>query len=119
VAIQFFVYITASKRNGTLNIGETSNLVQRVWQHKQDAVEGFIRKYGVKMLVYFESHDTADSAIAREKQVNKCKRAWKLRLIERSNPEWNDLYSMIIAQTGFPPKARGNDEVAPRRSLMS
>ena len=71
MAQQFFVSIMASNRNGTLYIGVTSNLVQRVWRHKQDAVEGFSRKYGVRMLVYFELHDTADGAIAREKQVKK------------------------------------------------
>jgi putative endonuclease len=87
---QFFVYMMANKRNGALYIGETSNLVKRVWQHKQDAVEGFTRKYGVKMLVFFESHDTAESANAREKQLKKWRRAWKLRLIEESNPEWRE-----------------------------
>ena len=94
---QFFVYMMAIKRNGTLYIGVTSNLVQRVWQHKEDAVEGFTREYGVKMLVFFESHDSAESAIAREKQLKKWRRAWKLRLIEENNPEWRDLYSVIIA----------------------
>jgi len=96
VAKQFFVYIRASRRNGTLYIGVTSNLVQRVWHHKQNVVEGFTDKYDVKMLVYFESHATAESAIAREKQVKKWNRAWKMRLIERSNPQWQDLYSAII-----------------------
>ena len=85
----------ASRRNGTLYIGVTSNLVQRVWHHKQDVVEGFTRKYGVKMLVYFEPHETAESAITREKQLKKWERAWKTRLIEQSNPEWRDLYSTI------------------------
>jgi putative endonuclease len=97
VSKEFFVYIMASKRNGTLYIGVTSNLVKRVWQHKQDVVEGFTHEYGVKMLVLFESHDTAGSAIAREKQIKKWRRAWKLRLIEERNPEWVDLYSMIVA----------------------
>jgi putative endonuclease len=77
----------ASRRNGPLYTGVTSNLVQRVWHHKENAVEGFTQNYDVKMLVYFESHDTAESAIAREKQVKKWNRAWKIRLIERSNPE--------------------------------
>ena len=93
---QFFVYIMASTHNGTLYTGVTSDLVQRVWQHKQDAVEGFTHKYGVRTLVYFESHDTAESAITREKQIKKWNRAWKLRLIERGNPEWKDLYGAII-----------------------
>ena len=69
--------------------------MQRVWHHKQDVVEGFTRKYGVKMLVYFELHGSAESAITREKQLKKWERAWKIRLIERSNPEWRDLYSKI------------------------
>jgi putative endonuclease len=97
VARQFHVYIMANKRNGTLYIGVTSNLVQRAWQHKEEQVEGFSSKYGVKLLVYFEVHDSAESAIAREKQIKKWRRAWKLSLIERSNPEWKDLYETIIA----------------------
>ena len=92
---QFFVYIMASRRNGTLYIGVTSNLVRRVWHHKQDVVEGFTRKYGVEMLVYLEPHETAASAITREKQLKKWERAWKIRLIEQGNPEWRDLYSTI------------------------
>ena len=95
LAKQFFIYIMASRRNGTLYIGVTSNLVQRVWQHKQALVEGFTLKYGVKMLVYFEPHETAESAITREKQLKKWERAWKIRLIEQSNPEWRDLYNTI------------------------
>jgi len=86
----------ASKRNGTLYVGVTSNLVQRTWQHKEDQLEGFASKYGVKMLVYFEVHDTAENAIAREKQIKKWNRAWKLNLIEQHNPERRDLYDSII-----------------------
>ena len=95
VAKQFFVSIMASRRNGALYIGVTSNPVQRVWHHKQDVVEGFTRKYGVKMLVYFEPHETAESAITGEKQLKKWERAWQIRLIEQSNPEWRDLYGTI------------------------
>ena len=95
VAKQFFVYIMASRRNGTLYIGVTSNLVQRAWLHKQGLVEGFTKKYEVKMLVYFEPHQTAESAITREKQLKKWERPWKIRLIEQGNPEWRDLYSSI------------------------
>ena len=95
LAKHFFIYIMASRRNGTLYIGVTSNLVQRVWHHKQGMVEGFTRKYGVKMLVYFEPHETAESAITREKQLKKWERVWKIRLIEQNNPEWRDLYSTI------------------------
>jgi putative endonuclease len=90
------VYILASQRNGTLYIGVTSDLVQRVWQHKEDAVEGFTKKYGVHTLVYYELHDEMENAIVREKRLKKWNRAWKLRLIEEKNPEWNDLYASII-----------------------
>jgi putative endonuclease len=92
---QFCVYILASQRNGTLYIGVTSYLVQRIWQHKQGLVDGFTKKYGVKTLVYFEIHDTAENAITRENQIKKWERAWKLRLIEENNPEWKDLYGLI------------------------
>ena len=93
---QFYVYILSSRRNGTLYVGVTSNLVQRVWQHKNDQVDGFCKKYNVKQLVYFEPHDTAESAILREKQIKKWNRAWKLKLIEKENPHWNDLYGLIL-----------------------
>ena len=91
------VYILASKRNGTLYVGVTSDLVQRVWQHKNDVVEGFTKKYGVHTLVYFELHDDMESAILREKRLKKWNRDWKLRLIEEKNPDWNDLYDSIVA----------------------
>ncbi len=97
VARQFYVYIMANKRNGTLYVGVTSNLVQRAWQHKEEQFEGFSSKYGVKLLVYFEVHVTAESAISREKQIKKWRSAWKLNLIEQSNPEWKNLYETIIA----------------------
>jgi putative endonuclease len=92
---KFFVYIMASRRNGTLYIGVTSNLVQRVWFHKQGSIEGFTRKYSVKKLVYFEVHEIGESAITREKQLKKWERAWKIKLIEQGNPEWRDLYDTI------------------------
>ena len=92
---QFYVYILASKRNGTLYTGVTSNLVQRVWQHKNNVIEGFTKKYNVKFLVYYEAHDNAENAITREKQIKKWRRNWKLRLIEESNPHWKDLYDNI------------------------
>ena len=94
---QFYVYILASKRNGTLYIGVTSNLVQRTWQHKEGQVEGFSKKYGIKNLVYFEVHESAESALTREKQMKKWERAWKIRLIERNNPEWRDLTDLIVS----------------------
>ena len=90
------VYILASQRNGTLYIGVTSDLVQRIWQHKNDVVEGFTNKYGVHMLVWYELHDDMESAIIREKRLKKWNRAWKLRLIEEMNPDWNDLYESIL-----------------------
>ena len=91
-----FVYILASKRNGTLYIGVTSDLVQRIWQHKNDVVEGFTKKYGVHMLVWYEWHEDMESAIIREKRLKKWNRDWKLRLIEENNPNWDDLYDSIL-----------------------
>ena len=90
------VYILANQRNGTLYVGVTSDLVQRIWQHKNDVVEGFTKKYSVHMLVYFELHEDMESAIVREKRIKKWNRAWKLELIEGENPEWEDLYDSII-----------------------
>ncbi len=92
---QFYVYILANKRNGTLYLGVTSDLVKRVWQHKNGWVEGFTKKYGVKKLVYYEIHETAENAITREKQLKKWRRAWKLKLIEEQNSQWRDLYDDI------------------------
>ena len=90
------VYILASSRNGTLYIGVTSDLVKRIWEHKNDATEGFTEKYAVHTLVWFEQHDTMESAISREKAIKKWERAWKLELIEKENPEWEDLYLEIV-----------------------
>lgn len=87
------VYLLASQRNGTLYVGVTSNLVQRVWQHKEGLAEGFTKKYGVKLLVWYEQHETMESAIAREKALKEWQRAWKIKLVEKANPEWNDLYA--------------------------
>jgi len=91
----FYVYILASGRNGTLYIGVTSQLAQRVWQHKQGLAEGFTKQYGLKTLVWYEQHDTAESAITREKQIKKWERKWKVGLIEAVNPYWNDLYDDV------------------------
>ena len=90
------VYILASKRNGTLYIGVTSNLQKRAWEHKNDLIEGFTKHYGVHLLVYFELHDDMVSAITREKQIKKWNRAWKLELIEKQNSDWRDLWDEII-----------------------
>jgi putative endonuclease len=90
------VYILASQRNGTLYIGVTSDLRKRVYEHKNDLVEGFTRKYGVHTLVWFEQHETMESAITREKQIKKWNRDWKLQLIEESNSAWRDRYEDIF-----------------------
>ena len=86
------VYILASKRNGTLYVGVTSDLIRRVWQHKEGWSEGFAKQYGTGTLVWYERHETMESAIAREKALKKWRRVWKLELIERENPQWRDLY---------------------------
>jgi putative endonuclease len=90
------VYILASRRNGTLYIGVTSDLQKRTWEHKNDLVEGFTTRYGVHRLVYYELHDEMASAIRREKQIKKWNRAWKLNLIEGENPDWDDLWERIL-----------------------
>jgi putative endonuclease len=84
------VYILASERNGTLYIGVTSDLVKRVWEHKSDFVEGFTKQHQVHDLVWYEVHENMESAIVREKQLKEWKRQWKLELIEKMNPYWND-----------------------------
>jgi putative endonuclease len=86
----------ASKHNGTLYIGVTDNLVRRVYEHKNDMVEGFTKRYGVHMLVYYEQHDNVEAAIQREKRLKFWHRKWKIRLIEESNPEWQDLYEQLL-----------------------
>ena len=90
------IYILASQRNGTLYIGVTSHLVQRIWQHKNDLTPGFTEKFGVHDLVYFELLEDMASAITREKQLKKWNRAWKLALIEKQNPTWQDLWPTIL-----------------------
>jgi putative endonuclease len=86
----------ASKRNGTLYTGVTSNLLKRVWQHKNNLVESFTSKYVVHTLVWYELHDTMDSAIQREKAIKNWKRVWKLKVIEKMNSRWHDLYSDLL-----------------------
>ena len=90
------VYILASKRNGTLYIGVTSDLVKRIGEHKHDISEGFTRHYGVHLLVWYELHPSMESAIVREKRLKNWNRKWKLELIESSNPGWQDLYQTIM-----------------------
>jgi len=90
--LRSFVYIMASGRNGTLYTGVTTNLTRRVWEHREGIVPGFTERYGVKFLVWFEEHSEVTQAIAREKTIKRWRRAWKLALIERDNPQWRDLY---------------------------
>ncbi len=93
---QFCVYILTNKPRGTLYVGVTSNLPQRVAQHRAKLVDGFAEKYGLDKLVWFELHDNAESAISREKQLKKWNRLWKLGLVERENPDWRDVYDEIL-----------------------
>ena len=90
------VYILASRRNGTLYVGVTSDLLKRVWEHKNNAVAGFTKRYGIHILVWYELHPSMESAITREKTIKEWKRRWKLELIEQKNPEWKDLYTALI-----------------------
>ena len=89
------VYIMASQANGTLYIGVTSNLVQRVWQHREGQADGFTSEYNVKILVWYEMHESMESAITREKVIKKWNRAWKIRMIQKDNPDWRDLWNEI------------------------
>lgn len=91
----FWVYILASKRNGTLYIGMTDDLAKRVWMHKEELLEGFSKEHDVKMLVWCEPHETREAAFTRERQLKKWKRAWKIELIEKENPTWLDLYETV------------------------
>jgi putative endonuclease len=97
---QSYVYMLSSKQNGTLYVGVTSDLIKRIYEHKQDLIDGFTKQYQVHMLVYYEVHNDVLEAITREKQIKKWNRQWKLRLIEEMNPDLKDLYDEI---TGFPP----------------
>jgi len=93
----YFVYILASGRNGTLYTGVTSDIGRRMWEHRSGEVEGFSKRYRVHRLVHVEAFDQVENAIAREKALKKWRRAWKLELIERDNPEWRDLFDDILA----------------------
>jgi putative endonuclease len=94
----FFVYLLASKPYGTLYSGLTTNLARRVWEHKNKLVGGFTARYGVDRLVWFEVHDNHEAALRREKQIKEWKRDWKINLIERENPQWEDLYPNLVVQ---------------------
>ena len=100
MAQHFYVYILASRRAGILYIGTTNNLARRIWEHKTNAVDGFTKRYNVHRLVWYDIADTAFAAITREKQLKKWKRAWKIQLIEKTNPEWRDLYDEIVGRDG-------------------
>ena len=97
------VYLLASERNGTLYLGVTSNLVQRIWQHREGVGEGFTSRYNVKTLVWYEQHQTMESAILREKAIKKWRRAWKLELVEKDNPTWKDRWPDILGLAGSTP----------------
>jgi putative endonuclease len=92
----YYVYILASRRNGTLYTGVTDDLARRVHEHRTGAVAGFTKRYGVKTLVYVEAHDDVVQAIAREKRIKRWRRAWKIALIEKENPEWRDLFDDLM-----------------------
>ena len=92
---QYYVYILTNQRNGTLYIGVTGNLVQRVYQHRNKFVDGFTKKYGLTQLVYYEVTNDVQEAILREKRLKKWNRQWKINLIQENNPSWKDLYSEI------------------------
>ena len=93
--VPFYTYMLAARKNGTLYTGVTNDLVRRVWEHRNGLAEGFTKRYDVKALVYFEIHQDAQGAIAREKKFKRWRRAWKIALIERDNPAWRDLYEEI------------------------
>ncbi|PKN37997.1 MAG: endonuclease [Deltaproteobacteria bacterium HGW-Deltaproteobacteria-2] len=93
---QYYVYILASKKNGTLYIGVTGDLVKRIYEHKQNLTDGFTNEYNIHDLVYYEHHKEIEEAILREKQMKKWNRKWKIRLIEEKNFEWKDLYNEIV-----------------------
>ena len=90
------VYILASRKNDTLYTGVTSDLVKRIWEHKNDLARGFTKRYKVHNLVWYELHGNMDTAIEREKNIKEWKRAWKVKLIKKENPNWNDLYNSIL-----------------------
>jgi len=93
---RYFVYILTSKRHGTLYVGVTSNLAGRIYEHKKDLREGFTKKYGVHLLVWFEEYAYIQDAILREKRIKKWRRVWKIELIENVNPDWIDLFEQIV-----------------------
>ena len=93
--MSFYVYILASQRNGTPYVGMTDDLVKRIWMHKNEVLPGFTKQHGVKILVWYEAHESRESAFHRERQIKRWNRIWKLELIEKTNPAWRDLYHEI------------------------
>jgi putative endonuclease len=93
--MNFYVYILASRRNGTLYVGMTDDLVRRAWMHKEGVSPGFTKEYSVTLLVWYEVHESRESAFTRERQIKKWKRSWKLEMIEKTNPSWRDLFEEI------------------------
>ncbi len=94
--MSFYVYLLANRRNGTLYVGMTDDLAKRVWMHRIGALPGFTKQYGIKMLVWYEQHESRESAFEREHQIKKWNRSWKLRLVEEMNPAWRDLYNDLL-----------------------
>ena len=99
-----YVYILTNKPMGTLYIGSTTDLVGRIWQHKNKAIPGFTSKYNIDKLVYYEWHDSLNDMVLRERQLKKWNRNWKYRLIIQKNPDWNDLYNYVLSQNGYAPE---------------
>ncbi len=112
-----FVYIMASRRNGTLYIGVTSDLVRRVWEHRNDVVAGFTRQYGCKLLVWFQAFDSLDAARQRELQMKEWRRAWKLEAIEKQNPNWQDLYESLLISVEPVASAEAGPRLSPGSAL--
>lgn len=103
----YFVYLMASRRNGTLYAGSTSRLIHRVFQHKSGACDGFTRRYRVDRLVWFEEHASAYDMVVRERRIKEWPRAWKVELIEASNPQWHDLYGELLGEASLRRRAGG------------
>jgi putative endonuclease len=97
----FYGYMLCSRKNGTLYTGVTSDLIKRAYEHKNNLVAGFTKKFNIHSLVWYEAHDSIEVAIQREKQIKKWERPWKLRLIEKLNPQWKDLYADLLEEPGF------------------
>ena len=98
----YYVYILASRRNGTLYVGVSNDVMRRTWEHKHDLIEGFTKKYGVHNLVWYEFHENVNVAIAREKRLKRWNRAWKIKLIEKDNSGWNDIYDRLMGEIALP-----------------